>query len=45
MYGFLRQNFGSKLANYAAPILYSLMVLAVIYCIFEPQAQFNYLRL
>ena len=45
MYHYLKLYAGERWANFLAPVLYVLMLLAVTYCIFEPQAEFNYLTL
>jgi hypothetical protein len=45
MYFILVQYLDKRLANIIAPIIYVLMMLAIGYCIFEPQAEFKYLNL
>ena len=45
MYGFLKRYLGTRAANAIAPLVYAMMLLAVTYCIFESQAEFNYLLL
>ena len=45
MYEYLERCLGRTPAARLAPLIYTLMVLAIFYCIFEAQAEFNYLVL
>ena len=44
MYAMLLRFMRPRAAEIAAAVLYSLMILAVLYCCVEPQAEFSYLR-
>jgi hypothetical protein len=44
MYDILLRHLPPVAANIAAAVLYSLMILAILYCSLEPQAEFNYLQ-
>ena len=44
MYAFLLRYLPPAAAEITAAVLYSLMILAILYCSLEPQAEFNYLR-
>jgi hypothetical protein len=44
MYAFLLRYLPPVAAEIAAAMLYSLMILAILYCSLEPQAEFNYLQ-
>jgi hypothetical protein len=43
MYGFLRRYFPGVAADILMALWYVLLILAVLYCAFEPQAEFRYL--
>jgi hypothetical protein len=45
MYEFLLRRLGPKGAQVVLAFIYVLMILAVFYCVLEPEAQFNYLNL
>jgi hypothetical protein len=45
MYGFLRRYLPGAVADVLMALWYVLLVLAVLYCAFEPQAEFQYLML
>ena len=45
MYGLFLRFLPRLTAEIAAAIVYALMILAILYCSLEPQADFNYLRL
>ncbi|MET0082036.1 MAG: hypothetical protein ABW079_03425 [Sedimenticola sp.] len=45
MYSYFKHYLGERWANILTPIIYSLMMIAVVYCSFESQAEFNYLTL
>ena len=44
MYGLLLKLLPPRIAEIVATVLYTLMILAILYCSLEPQAEFNYLR-
>jgi hypothetical protein len=45
MYGFLKHYLPGLLADVLMAVWYVLLILAVLYCAFEPQAEFQYLML
>jgi hypothetical protein len=45
MYGLLKRYLPVPMANVLMALWYVLLILAVLYCAFEPQAQFQYLML
>ena len=45
MYGFLKRHLPSLMADALTAVWYVLLILAVLYCAFEPQAEFQYLML
>jgi hypothetical protein len=45
MYGVLKRYFPGTVADVLTALWYVLLVLTVLYCAFEPQAEFRYLRL
>ena len=45
MYKYLKHFTNEKWANILAPILYSVMVICIVYCVFEPQTELKYLSL
>jgi hypothetical protein len=45
MYCFLKRHFPGFMADVLMAVWYVLMILAVLYCAFEPQAEFQYLML
>lgn len=45
MYDFFLRHLGARNAQFALAVVYAGMILAVLYCILEPEAQFNYLNL
>lgn len=45
MYEFLFRRLGRVPADFLAALWYALLISAVVYCAFEPQAEFSYLRL
>jgi hypothetical protein len=45
MYGFLKRYLPSPLADVLMAMWYVLLILAVLYCSFEPRAEFQYLML
>jgi hypothetical protein len=45
MYRFLQRNFRPRVANVLMALWYALLVIAVLYCAFEPQTEFTYLLL
>jgi hypothetical protein len=45
MYGLLKRYLPAPVANVLMALWYVLLILAVLYCAFEPQAQFQYLML
>ena len=45
MYGILLRFMPPRVAEFVAAVLYVLMILAILYCSAEPQAEFGYLRL
>jgi hypothetical protein len=45
MYGLLKCYLPAPVANVLMALWYVLLILAVLYCAFEPQAQFQYLML
>ena len=45
MYGFLKRHLPGPLADILMAMWYALLILAVLYCVFEPQADFRYLVL
>jgi hypothetical protein len=44
MYGLLLELLPPRATEIVAAVLYALMILAILYCSLEPQAEFNYLR-
>jgi hypothetical protein len=44
VFGFLEQQCGTTVAFVGTALWYATLVLAVLYCAFEPQAEFSYLR-
>jgi hypothetical protein len=44
MYAFLVRFLRPRVAEVVAAIVYSLMILTILYCSLEPQAEFNYLQ-
>ncbi|MFN3287169.1 MAG: hypothetical protein ACK40H_01860 [Sphingomonadaceae bacterium] len=44
MYPLFLRLFGPRLAPWLLPPVYVAMILAIGYCVFEQQAEFNYLR-
>jgi hypothetical protein len=45
MYGFLKRYLPGPAADVLTALWYALLILAVLYCAFEPQAEFRYLML
>jgi hypothetical protein len=45
MYGFLKRYLPGLVADICMAMWYTLLILAVLYCVFEPQAEFRYLVL
>lgn len=45
MYGFLKRYLPGPMADVLMAIWYELLILAVLYCASEPQAEFRYLML
>ena len=45
MYGFLKRYLPDPVADVLMALWYVLLILAVLYCVFEPQAEFRYLML
>jgi hypothetical protein len=45
MYGFLRAALPRALADWLMAVWYAILILLVLYCAFEPNAEFNYLML
>ena len=45
MYGWLKQHLPGLLADILMAMWYVLLILTVLYCAFEPQAEFRYLML
>ena len=45
MYPYLCRVVGMRLAVAILAVTYSAMILAILYCIFEPEAQLHYLAL
>jgi hypothetical protein len=45
MYGFLKRYLTGPAADVLMALWYVLLILAVLYCAFEPQAEFRYLML
>ncbi len=45
MYGFLKRHLPGPVADVLMALWYVLLILAVLYCAFEPQAEFRYLML
>jgi hypothetical protein len=45
MYGFLKRSLPGPVADVLMALWYVLLLLAVLYCVFEPQAEFRYLML
>jgi hypothetical protein len=45
MYGFLKHYLPGSVADVLMALWYALLVLVVLYCAFEPQAEFRYLLL
>ena len=45
MYKYLTKYLGTSAARIVAPVLYSILFFSIVYCIFEAQAEFNYLLL
>lgn len=45
MYGFLTRHLPSSIAEVLMAVWYVLLILLVLYCAFEPQAEFQYLTL
>lgn len=44
MYAMLNHRFGRRAADVLAPVIYTAMALAIVYCVFEEQASFRYLN-
>lgn len=45
MYPFFVRHVGARAAGWLLPAVYVAMILAIGYCVFESQAEFNYLNL
>jgi hypothetical protein len=45
MYGFFKRYFHGPMADVLMAVWYVLLILAVLYCAFEPQTEFQYLML
>ncbi|HEX2278014.1 MAG TPA: hypothetical protein VHN13_12910 [Candidatus Tectomicrobia bacterium] len=45
MYGFLKRHLPNPVADVLMAVWYVLLILAVLYCAFEPRAEFQYLML
>ena len=45
MYRFLRRHFRPSVANVLTAVWYALLIVFVLYCAFEPRAEFTYLLL
>jgi hypothetical protein len=45
MYGFLKSHLPGPVADILMALWYALLILAVLYCVCEPQADFRYLVL
>ena len=45
MYAFLKRYLPGPVADVLMALWYALLTLAVLYCVFEPQAEFRYLML
>jgi hypothetical protein len=45
MYGFLKRHLPRLMADVLMAVWYVLLILAVLYCAFEPRAEFQYLML
>jgi len=45
MYGFLQRSLPGLMADILMALWYVLLILAVLYCASEPQAEFRYLML
>ena len=45
MYGFFKRYLPGPAADVLMALWYVLLILAVLYCTFEPQAEFRYLML
>jgi hypothetical protein len=45
VYGLLKRHLPSPMADVLMAVWYVLLILAVLYCAFEPQAEFQYLML
>jgi hypothetical protein len=45
MYGFFKRYLPDPAADVLMALWYVLLILAVLYCAFEPQAEFRYLML
>jgi hypothetical protein len=45
MYGFFKRYLPGPAADVLMALWYVLLILAVLYCVFEPQAEFRYLML
>jgi hypothetical protein len=44
MYGLFLKFMRPRAAEMSAAVVYALMILAILYCCVEPQAEFSYLR-
>ena len=45
MYKWLKQRTGRRSADVLSALWYSLLILAIFYCAFEPQAELKYVTL
>jgi hypothetical protein len=45
MYGYIVAVVGKRWADVVAALVYALLLIAVAFCLFEPQAEFEYLGL
>ncbi len=45
IYGHLTRRFGARISSVLCALWYALLIGAVLYYAFEPQAEFNYLNL
>lgn len=45
MYSYIVAVVGKRWADVVAALIYALLILAILYCLFEPQAEFRYLDL
>ena len=45
MYGFFKRYLPGPAADVLMALWYVLLILAVLYCAFEPQAEFRYVKL